>query len=496
MIVYTLSGVLAPGLGQSTFLIPFFKRSGSNAVFAQELDGNYKIRRFMKINPENFENVSCYVPLIDKIEGHGAVMAFRANDGEPIIGEVQEITNILADYVIDNDRDFFFQIDVFSFLKDKEGVSKSIQLAQKNFTNAKMAKIWASGERAAALAKIDRDNIGEEKVKDLESNFSNGELELIIKQLIESPNATDWYDVWLEAYQKFQFDSGLLEVANWWVRSRSIDDEIVPSIIKDVLLYGEYNDEFINFIMFWLEEVKVHRMWVDVWCMTLDRGMMNGKWRGLLQDVGWRFIRIDPPATDYVSAGQWSKVWKAIRGRNENLEELVHIAANVFAIWHRSEIFLKSVVSALIKKKRIDDSSEGRRLMDIVRDWLLNIQKWGSAWCDIYALYLRQRPDDQEIIHYGRYLLRNRKLKQNSWGKVWKAIGNATGFDDELYEQAMFWLKTSNPNIMGWPDILNIVASIYGVGDDIRKLSIEWLRVSSPNHPKRRLIEALSQRLI
>jgi hypothetical protein len=91
-----LSGFRAFTSNAAGILIPFLTRRGTNEVFVQEFDANFRIADFRPFRPEDFDPVDYPPPNpIPRELGQMGLMAFNL-ENDVVVGEADELRKIIS----------------------------------------------------------------------------------------------------------------------------------------------------------------------------------------------------------------------------------------------------------------------------------------------------------------------------------------------------------------------------------------------------------------
>jgi hypothetical protein len=147
MTAFFLVGFLAPVRHFPTFLIPYFATTTSNDMFAQELNGECYIERFVKIKPEHYYGVDESGPPMFKGPGQPGFIAYLASTRELVFGNREEIKYRLTKQC-PREQCAFFNLEASLFLGDADAVAGNIKVAAQRIATPSSRKSWLNIERA------------------------------------------------------------------------------------------------------------------------------------------------------------------------------------------------------------------------------------------------------------------------------------------------------------------------------------------------------------
>ncbi|MGY0779818.1 hypothetical protein ACW7BC_18165 [Azospirillum argentinense] len=477
---YVLSGVFAPVLGFSSFLIPFFQRKESNAVFVQDLDFNYRIVRFMRVDPENFLEVQYFPQAIVKTIGDKGILALRVGGDKVKIGDSDEIRDSIDANEIENDKFNFFKIDIYYFIGDKSKAINAIENAGRLFGNESIYKQWTKSEKDFANKVGDVKDLEMRNEKSIDEKIPD-DVDKIIKILIENPKDKNWYGIWRDALRRYDYDHRLVDVAVWWLKRGDWGNATSGKLISHIFRAKMATRDLYEMTMDWLRMLMGHVYWPDVWIALFKKEIKEGKMNFEVIEIGFDYLNYRDKSTKRVGSNKWVRVWSSMFQKLPDNMELVKFAENAFSEYKDNDFFMRKVVLQIVRFSDMIYSESTGHLVNETREWLFNSEANNNVWCDLYCIFAKNWAD-AAIIDLGVEWLRSGEPNLKSWWKVWSVV-TIVGHDyPSMWEIASEWLKRSDYTINTWPEIFIRVYDAVGIDDYTYSLAKEWVRAIGFEH--------------
>ena len=147
-ISYTLSGFATPTGGEPGFLIPLFVREDTHRTFVQELDGQFRIKRFQQFLLDAYKTVSFKPEPLERKIGEVGVVAFAWNKNDVVYDTPAGLREKLKQT---QTSDPFLELEIGMFVGDPEKTKSAIIATGRAFDKRASGQTWTDIETKLTL---------------------------------------------------------------------------------------------------------------------------------------------------------------------------------------------------------------------------------------------------------------------------------------------------------------------------------------------------------
>ena len=450
--IYDLAGVVRLGdePSSSAFLIPFFRNRISNQVFAQDLDEEHRIARFLVFNPLAYTVLNTTLPPLSRTVGDLGLIAFVRRNRTPVVGDVDEVSAVLRVMKLSGDRSPFFEIDAYGLTGQVERMQGALRRAGRALGGGRIAARWSATEaklighpRSAPAAASDNWSA---EIESLAGDFADRK----------------WPMRWLNLWSNANLRQRLVQLgADYVERSGQ------PVTMTGRVLYGLLRQQRD------LLPAHVLRL-ADDWLASSARvqpisATFPRVWRSVAQaddilsdvmvEYGLTYLR------ESVAAGRVTAVWASVaallrqrRPRDLDIaEEILSLSRKVLNSGPTPTIALRPVIRSLLGDRT------DLRAIRVVEDWIKLNLSHSNAWIDAFLAVLDIRGGDHELLDVGLTWLEEDSGSLRRWKSVYTALEDQLGPSPTMHEAARNWLLRANRKMLIWPEV---AIEVLGRGSD------------------------------
>lgn len=469
--IYDLAGLARVGdqLVCSAFLIPFFRTRTSNQVFAQDLDEEHQIVRFLVFEPQKYSIVDAPVPSLSRKVGDSGLMAFSRGGRAPVVGDVSEVAASLRATRLAGDKSPFFEIDAYGLTGQVDRMPAALRRARRALGGGLIATRWSATEmilmRHPRRVPTDGQDAWSAEIDILTANFEY----------------KDWPKRWMSLWANRKLRDRLIELgADYIERSGqpvTMTGRIVSALVRNRQIAS--SDRILTIADDWLTE-----------CARLQpiNPTLPQVWRALAQandtlsndmaERGLSYLR-ESVAAKRVTA-VWASVAALLRQKMPNnqeiAEEVLRLSQKVLARDQMSTNALRPIVKSLL-----GDPSD-RRAITVLEEWVKSDLSHSNAWIDAFLAVLDFRGSDHELLDVGLTWLEEDPGTLRRWKHVYIALDEHVGPSPAMHDAARNWLLRANRKMITWPEV---AIEVLGRGGDllVEAAAREWVQQNPLTSP-------------
>ena len=472
MSAYRLSGLLSFRRTGAAFLIPCFAPDQSNEAFAQEVDEQGRIGRFLPIDVDRYASDPTVLPPLHREPGDDGVFAVRLSDGQVLIGGFDEVRRRLSGVDLEQMGSPFFNVDALAFIGDLPARDAAVEKASHQFRSARIAREWRRLEsrgRIAGLARITSPSAEPDpKLTDLEWLDRYGASE-------------DWPKRWLQAWSNPEARGELKRLAERELDLQNSPGDLGP-VLQALVTDDLFNAHFLRRMVQWLGLHRYGRSWFATWTFARRRLNMIGD-----DDDRTGMIRM---ALDALARSRnapvglppadWARLWTYVfRIPRIDRRQLVSLGLAMDKRYFRDQFFQQKVLATIAKRRR-------DRVEEVLVPWLLQAPVH-NGWIAVYV-NLDPARLPMELKHLAVEFLAYGNVRYRGWRTLWTSMRNDPGLNAPFDEFARRWLHLASPTLKAWPEVLAQMLQLYPQDRDIRELAYKWARDRPPGDHIRLLL--------
>ena len=476
--IYDLAGVVRLGdePRASAFLIPFFRSRTSNLVFAQDLDEEHRIARFLVFDPFAYTVLDTPLPPLSRTVGDLGLMAFVRRDHTPIVGDVDQVLAALRATKFSRDRSPFFEIDAYGLTGQVDRMRGALRRARRALGDGPIAVRWSATE--AKLIRHPR------RAPAAEPDSWSAEIESLAADFGHKNWPKRWVNLWANAKLRDRLvDLG----ADYLERSGQ------PVTMTGRVLVGLLRQRWD------LLPARVLRL-ADDWLVACARvqpinATLPRVWRTIAQaddtlsadmvERGLTYLR------ESVEAGRVTAIWASVaamlrkkRPRDTDIaEEIFRLSRKVLISGQMPTIALRPVIKSLL-----GDRTDFKAI-EVLEDWVKADLSHSNAWIDAFLAVLDVRGGDHELLDVGLTWLEEDPGALRRWKQVYSALEDQVGPSPTMHAAARNWLLCANRKMLTWPEV---AIEVLGRGSDalVEAAARDWVE-QNPLTPMAFTLEAM-----
>lgn len=216
MISFQLTMFVSLNPSPPCFIIPVFTKKGSNDTFAQDLGYGGVVKRFLKIDVDDFAPVQPIAPLVSLQCGQEGLMAFWLDEHVVHCGNRTQLKDALLDTELPLDAPFT-KVERAMFLNNTTLMEASAEEASTLLKSkpARESYLIRVKKRANLL-----ENLHDEASKS--DDVKKFELDSLIKILEIEDNNDDWLEFWRDGWSRFHGHERLVDIAKWRIMTKGL----------------------------------------------------------------------------------------------------------------------------------------------------------------------------------------------------------------------------------------------------------------------------------
>jgi hypothetical protein len=472
-----LRGFILPGRARPTFVIPWFGSRGSNQLFVQELDADYRIARFLVCDPYLFDRYEGPVPVVERTLGQPGILAFVDRDDRAVTGTAGELRAELGAYRFDwTGADAFFAVEVMEFRGDRAGLERAIATAAARFSNPALGSNWQARELAVRSMTP--------AVPDRNAAFDDA-----VARLRESFGAADWVERFGRVQKQFGASEILNQVALDWLEERGIQQAsasdlillTVPSQPDQVKRFGN-GEALVEKAHSWVTSSNDHAdQWPQIWRRVFR---LQPRRRDDLIELGTRYLTesVDQRRlSQKTGLKAWLDIWQLLWLEDTDRRRLFAILDEQVDKLKSLPSFGKAVQLVLI------DPVHRSWAIDRFEDWIVQQTARTDAWERVCLDLLKDPAHGSRFASIAIGWLRE-PGQMTLWHELWTALAPYIDHDDHL-EFGHQWLLRGQIGARAWPDLLVALleAGFMPAADEVRVLARQWLAMKKMSRARARI---------
>jgi len=410
------------------FAIPYFSRSGTNSIFAQNVDADQNIKEFIYFSPALFAS-RFDIPNIELHIGEPAFFAFVCS-GNLYTGAAAPLSDQIRG--LDLSQWPFTAVDAAEFLKDSNLLQSSLASAGRRLRNDRHRNLWQASRQAIALgaavrrpAIVEHPDPAETSFLKLEANFDD----------------VRWGPRWIGHRQRYGWSDKLDRLAITWMKRDRWDDAGIGEIIGYLLRSFGVRSEAVRIAFDWLISAPVtHPLWGRTW-MRLPTDVSSN-----LRNEAMYYLRVGSETPGPRDWRSWIDVWRKVSKSPDHRAALIPLAVIGFHTCPEKGRFVEKV---LVRARAFSPQSED--IDGMIRSWLLGFhteitRSWGTALLE----HLRLHPADFQVRDEAIGQLRSPRLPGQIWFQIWRALTKVYGEDANLNQLANDWILNTPSTSRAW----------------------------------------------
>lgn len=475
--IYDLAGLvrLSDEPNASAFLIPFFRSRTSNQVFAQDLDEDHRIARFLIFDPFEYTVLDTPLPLLTRTVGDTGLMAFVRRDRPLVVGDASEVLAALRATKLSGDRSPFFEIDAYGLTGQVDRLRGALRRAARALGSGPIATRWRATEtelvrhRNGALA------------------AEPGSWSADIDSLAADFGQKNWPRRWVNLWANAKLRERLVDLGADYLELSGQPVTMTGRVLSPLL---RHRRELLPERVLWL---------ADKWLADCARVQpinpaLPRVWKTLAQagdvlsDVmvqcGLTYLR-EAVAADRVTA-VWASVAATLRQKRpddtEIAEEIFRLSRKVLISGQMPTVALRPVVKSLL-----GDRADFRAIA-VLEDWVKSNLIHSNAWIDAFLAVLDVRGGDRELLEVGLTWLLEDPGALRRWKQVYDAVDAHVGPSPAMHQGARDWLLRANRKMLTWPEV---ALEVLGRGGDplVEAAARDWVE-QNPLTPNALILDA------
>ncbi len=468
--IYDLAGFvsLSAESEASAFLIPFFRSRTSNLVFAQDLDNERNITRFLAFDPQHYTIVEAQVPAISRVVGDPGVMAFVRRGDVVFAGDHQAVVDKLSSSALSGDRSPFFEIDAYGLTDQPERLRSAVKRARRALGDGPIAARWAATETALLRKPKAR----------VDSNAEPWQSEMAA--LASDFGRKDWPKRWAGLWSNVGLRDRLRPIGLDYVEKGQQPVTMSGRVLSTLLRgrRGYIEPRLLQIADDWLVDCArvqpTFPTWPVIWrAVAAAEDHLSGDMvkRAIV------FLR-ESAAIGKVSS-EWARVSAVLRQKRPDDE---HLADEVFGL--ARDFLLGGRVSAPSLKpvvKMLIADHHRLRSTRAMEEWVKSDINFSNAWIDAFLAVLDVRGGDHELLNIGLDWLEQDPGTLRRWNQVYAALDEQVGPSPGLHDAARGWVLRANRRMHTWPEVVLDVLS-RGADRNVETLLGLWLS-ENREHP-------------
>lgn len=335
---YRLAAYLSITGHSPAFLIPVFRRRGSNILYAQEVTAGGRVSKFVRINTESYRILKKSGATQWVEPNDPAVVSVHLTKDGVFSGSYSTIKELVRKLNLD-DLPPFFAVEAAFFSGRVRDLDLALERASKVFQDAELRDRWLSqSRRGLSVPGVHGELLG----------TAPNDLLAALSKLRSIKSPSGWLREWRAQWRHFPNRQALFDEAIKWLLSRSMDKHFTRLLIL-ILMYGRGRDDVLDLATYALSTLPTtERLWPYLW----SRVMVNWQTPALiglgLQFLGSSQFRLPTPDSEVLSSeceiGLWIRVWKRLLRYPDITERLVALASEQEVRWSMSERFQREIL--------------------------------------------------------------------------------------------------------------------------------------------------------
>ncbi|CAA2107657.1 hypothetical protein MBUL_04270 [Methylobacterium bullatum] len=476
MTSYMLSGFAALTRSNQSFIIPYFSARLSNYSYAQELNKDFKISKFLRFRPEMYRIVDCQVPKYIRSTGDDGILSFQTQHDNIIAGDYEEILRKLGKLDLSNFSPFF-RMEAYSLLGDEELLHRSNCEAANLFSKESHTSFWIEASQNLARTSLSkRYNLATQTLEEPE------QLDRMINRLLENPSDEDWYHEWKRQWSDSRGSLRLVKLALWWINKSSTSEPYLPYILEDILIRFKDDKESKETALQWLVKGEYHsQQWPKLWELyNLNTEVSEPLFSHGLSFLDHTLKLGNLKDNEYYWTSIWDKLWSEQR----HVTYMVGLAQSAIKYLGKSDIFIVNVLSSVLDANRINTLA-----LDTLDSWMKTSRNYSLVWEKVFLYFLNDTTYRKTTTEFA-YKILETNPESPIWFFVLKSLWRGRP-SHELVKIAKNWTKTQSKNSANWQDVMILILQ-SGYADDNDRLLAKKVSQYSDHYQQDNQFQKLS----
>ncbi len=470
--IFCLAGFSALSASREGFLIPFFSTRGANISFAQELDENFRIIRFVPFPVWRYFTVAYPIPLTLKKPEDRGILAIRSS-AHFYWGGVRHLRRVLRD--VDLAGNPFTDGGVARLIGDRAREQAATSIAQQRFNSAGHFELW----RAADALESDRTESWWKLRGSSEIQTSP------IRWLSNNLDHQDWTDIWRQAVRHLGQSKEFIDVSEKWLAKSAVDHPAYSQILATT--YRGHHDSIglVTLADRWLSSADCFD---PLWPRTAAKRFRSDKPSEAIAQKMINFLICEgKDGAPFTTGDRWAAIFVAAARSGSLPDAVFERAAENFGRLKSSHNFLHRVFFE--HHASINLSQE--QIAELQRALLVNPHK-GFRWASTVARSLKRRFDDELLAHC-HTLLVGGEISDRLWPVLTGVLERANALDEPALTKLYDWLTTSDWEIGGWAAAFLRYAAKRELDGQLRDVGRQWLLLHPDSDYARALGRAIGE---
>lgn len=348
MTSYTLSGYLSVRPVDVGICLPCFRRPGSNRVFVQELDDEFRVRGFIPVHPERFWRSAAVAPEISLKIYDAGLIAVALAEAQVVVGTRSELERCRP--LRDINAPPFLLFELAGLLRDGQLLETALAACGAAIGHRLVGERWIIRERTASKRVIQggspRDYLRDSARFDDQFDQSlsvdkENSISPEIARLIEAVNDPNWLSQWYQIWNAGGSSALLIDVAAYWMAHRRYEAYGVDELLQFICRHTQRRSQVVSQAL--AGRLTVLDTGVAVWATLWHYAGVLGL-PSMLTPPGLRFLerRLDKGVAHRPKT--WMRVWGDLWDwGSAPRDQLIALAEGAFPTFGKRRAFLHQV---------------------------------------------------------------------------------------------------------------------------------------------------------